>query len=293
MVQQRPALSTRALIVAAIVAIEGGIVFMGVMAVRGDGYASVTPVQTALVAPAPPGPALIEDGPARTFPAGLAPKLAIDIGYADLTIRTGDAGRISVALSSDRGMGPFRSHAPIAASLDDGTVRVVKTGSNGFGDDRMLTVTVPPQTAVTVTHAGDIEATGLHGATVLQAVGMGHIEVTDADLPSLRVATNNGRVKLERVDARTIDVAADGGRVEGTALTLREGRIASSDGRIALGLAANSDTTVSADTDDGRVQIGDAPASNDADAGTLRVGAGTGRLSVHTDSGNVIVRQEP
>jgi hypothetical protein len=252
------------------------------------------------------GPDLVEDGPHRLFDVGEHPELAIDIGYADLTIVAGGPSQIDVSVSDSNDFGLMRDTSRITARQDGATVRIGKSGSKGFsiGDDRMVTVVVPPQTQVTVTNAGDIKVTGLRGVASINSVGNGHIIVDDYDGPSLNVSASNGRIELQRVIATRIDASSDDGRVEGTGLQVHDGTIESNNGRVTLGFAPGSDTVVNAETSNGSVRVSGfasaaAPAVHNSDddddtpsARTVRIGAGTGRLDVHSSDGNITLNQE-
>jgi hypothetical protein len=106
--------------------------------------------------------------------------------------------------------------------------------------------------------------------------------------------------------ANRIDASSDDGRVEGTGLQVHDGLIESSNGRVTLGFAPGTDTIVNAETSNGFVHVSGfassaAPAvhksSDDDDddspsARTVRIGAGTGRLDVHSSDGNITLNQE-
>jgi DUF4097 and DUF4098 domain-containing protein YvlB len=105
--------------------------------------------------------------------------------------------------------------------------------------------------------------------------------------------------------ATRIDASSDDGRVEGTGLQVHDGTIESSNGRVTLGFAPGTDTVVNAETSNGSVRVSGfassaVPATHSSDdddddtpsARTVRIGAGTGRLDVHSSDGNITLNQE-
>lgn len=244
------------------------------------------------------GGRILEDGPGKLFNAGTHPSLTVDIGYADLTILPSDAPNIDVSVRGSHDFGVFRARAPITAREEDGAIRVATGEEHGWviGDDRMVTVRVPPETAVTVIRAGDITANGLRAEATFKSIGDGSVTVEDYDAPALHVASSKGPIALHRVIATQLEATASDGRVEGTALAVRDGTI-ESDGRVTLGFAAGTNAVVAAETSDGKVRVsgfsgGDLTAArhddddDDVSARTVRVGAGEGHIDVHSD-GNI------
>ncbi len=137
----------------------------------------------------------------------------------------------------------------------------------------------------------------------------GRVDVTDADCSTLHVTSADGRLVLTHVTAAQIDASASNGRLEGTGLQLRDGTIASSNGRVSLGIAAGTNTTITAGTSNGRVNVngfsstpatfvkhGDDDDSDDSDsppsAKTVRIGAGNGHLEVRASNGSIDLNQE-
>ncbi len=295
-------MSPRSTLVAALIALEIAIIAEAVVAIRA-GLPGSWSAQRA-EAYTGSGPRLMEGGPHQVFDAGVNPALTVDIGYADLTILTGETSQFDVSLSPDT-MLMFHSTAPITAHQDGQTLRIAKTGTVGWsaGDDRMVTVVVPPHTRVTVLHAGDIKATGLRADASFNSVGAGDITIEDYDAPSLRVASSHGSITLHQVAATHLDATARHDGVEGTALHVRNGSIQSGDS-VSLGFATGTDTTINAATNDGSVHAsgfaagaatrhkGSEDDDNDSSSETVRVGDGHGHLDVHTSDGSIDLAQE-
>jgi hypothetical protein len=296
---------SRSTLIAALVVVELAIIGEMFVAFRGD-QPPAWPMQ-GTEAEAASGPNLIEGGAHMIFDGGAHPALTVNIGYADLTVLTGSSSQIDVSVSKSTDFGPFRSKAPITARKEGDTTLVMTTPGEGWtmGDNRMVTVVVPPATHVTIVKAGDIDVTGLRGEASIKAVGMGSISVEDYDGPALRVEASNGRISLNRIIAARIDVVSSDGRIEGTALQVRDGSIESSDGRVTLGFAPGTDTLVTAEVSDGKIRLSGlesaSPAEthkssddddDDSTTQSVRIGAGTGRLDVRSSDGNIELRQE-
>lgn len=288
-------MTPRAALIVVLVLVECAVGGEIVNAVRGDRPAQWFAPRTS--AEAGSSPKLKEGGRHRVFEAGSQPSLSVDIGNADLTIRAGDASRFDVSLSKSSDFGIFRATAPITARKDGETVAIATSGEHGWsiGDDRRVTVIVPPATRVTVTNAGDIQADGLRAESSFSS-DHGTVVIEDYDAPALRVAASDKRISLLRIAANSLDVTSDDGRIEGADLQVRDGTVKSSDGRVTLGFAAGSDTVVTAQSSDGTVHVADAQAAaasraaHDGDgmsSATMRIGDGNGRFDVRSSDGNI------
>jgi putative adhesin len=291
---------TRGSLITALVAIEFAIVGEAAVALHAGQPAPSSAQHTA--AQTASGPHLVEGGPHQIFDAGAHPALTVDIGNADLTILTSKKPQVDVSVSASTAYGILRAKAPITAREDHETIRIATTEGRRWsvGDNRMVTVVVPPETRVTVVNAGDIRANGLRSEAAFNSTGAGSITVEDYDAPALRVASSNGRISMHQIVAARVDATSSDGRVEGTALQVRDGSI-ESNGPVTLEFATGADTLVSANTDNGRVSVAGflaaasvASGSNSGEDGadgsssrTVRVGAGNGRLDVHSSDGNI------
>jgi hypothetical protein len=288
-------------IVAALIMIELAIAGEAVIALRGGQFAP--PQAARLVVPTGSPTRIVEDGPHDVFDASGRPALSVDIGYADLTIITREASQIDVSVSASNAFGFFRATAPINARSDGEILHIATDGGPmwAIGDDRMVTVVVPPETRVTVVNAGDIKAIGLRAEASLKSIGHGSVTVDDYDAPTL-VAASHGRISLDGVVAGRLDATSTDGRIEGSALHVRDGSVDSS-GRVTLGFAAGSDTLVTAETNNGRVRLsglattatrvtGSGDSDDDSSAETIRLGAGDGHLTVHASDGNINLAQQ-
>jgi hypothetical protein len=297
---------TRYQLVLALIVVELAIVSGMVISIRGDGFARSAPATAAMTGSVPH---LIEDGPHQIFATGMRPGLTVDIGYADLTIVTHDEPQVDVSVSHGMDLGFMRNKSLITARKDGANVRIAKFGDSGFsmGDDRMVTVLVPPDTPVTVINAGVIRATGLRAEASFNSVGNGSITIEDYNAPDLHVSSSNGRIVLHQIVAARLDASSSNGRVEGTDLQVRDGNVESSNGRVTLAFAPGTDTLVTARTSNGRIRLSGIAAAattakrkssddddddDDESSQTVRIGSGSGRLDVHSSNGNIDLSQD-
>jgi hypothetical protein len=292
-------MNQRATVIVALLALQASVVALGVVSVysglHAEPFGHHKPVTTAYA----DGPALVADGPPQTFHVGAAPKLYVDIDYADLTIDTGNPAQMEVSLRSSDGI--FDDKRDIVARAVGDTIHISKRGDEGMssGDDRMVTVIVPPGTEVTVASGGDIKATGLQAAASISSVGRGSVAIEDFDGPRLRVSSTHGSILLQKVTATHLDVTSSDDHIDGSALQVRDGTI-SADDHVTLGFATGTNTLVNALTNDGKIDVSGFPdgaslssTSNDDNASqTVRVGSGTGHLEVHSNDGNITLTQE-
>jgi Putative adhesin len=317
----------RATLIAVLIGVEVALLVAMVNAVQGRGMSWIPVAMTGpdTVAGAPAG----RRPRAYQFPAGAHPAVIVDAAGVDVVVETQAIPRINVTMHEERS-GPFTgTPQEISAREEGGIVHVTSDDvqqTHVFGREQLtLQIVAPANTRITVTDAGDITLAGFRAATSLDsrdgAIDVrdfrgdltasnsdGRIDVTDADCSTLEVSASNGRLVLTHVNAAQIDASSSNGRVIGTAVQLRDGRVSSSNGRVSLGFATGTDTTVTAATSNGRINVSGfsvAPASvksggNDSDsddddapaAKTIRVGAGSGRLDVHTSNGSIDLSQE-
>jgi hypothetical protein len=289
-------MNARGTIIAALCVLELAILGEAGVATRGDALTQSRASLPGLPALPQHRAAAIANDSHQHFAVGAQPALTVDIGYADLTIVTGDAAQIDVDVRDSRDFGPFRARGPITASKTGDEVRIAAEHQRrwSMGDDRMVRVVVPPGTRVTVLSAGDITASGLRADASFRSVGNGTIAIDDYDARVLHVASSDGRIALHGVAAARLDATSTGSRIEATGLRVRDGEIRS-DERISLGFAAGSDTLVTANAGDGNVDLSGFDGSNaedDASSRTVRVGAGNGRLDVHANDATIRLVRE-
>ena len=238
-------MNARATIIAALLVVELAIVGEVIATVRPSHPSGSTGGSTN--ANAAYGSSLVEDGPHRIFEVGAHPALFVNIGYADLTIVVRHTATIDAGLRSSADYGLFRSQAAITAREDGATIHVVSNDRARLssGDDRMVTIVVPPSIQITVLSAGDVKAAGLRAETSIRSTGTGSVTREDYRANSLHVSTANGNIVLDRISSGRFDISSRHGVIDATALRIRDGRIETRD-RISLRFASGTNTLVSA-----------------------------------------------
>jgi hypothetical protein len=297
---------TRGSIIVALLVVEFAIAGTAAVAIRGNSNAPAR-TRPASAAAERQDAALVEGGPPQSLAVSDEPAVSVDIGYADLTIVAGTPGRIDASVSPSTDFGIMRSTAPIRVRRNGDTIRIARSGDRGWsvGDDRRVTLVVPPQTRVTVVNAGDVDVRGLRAEAAITSVGHGSITVEDYAAPALH-AIARGRIALRDVATPHLDVASSESRVDATMLSVHDGSI-ESDERMTLAFAKGTDTLVTADATSGRIIVSgltaasapivDSRTDDDGDKTSsslqsVRVGAGNGHLDVRSHDGNIDLASE-
>lgn len=117
---------------------------------------------------------------------------------------------------------------------------------------------------------GYVSATNVRGDRLALESADGHLAVDNVAVTSLVASTRDGRIE------------ADGLSVSGDAA------LQTNDGPIRVRLAPNQDVTIDASTRDGRIVVdGNAFERDDSSQRTIRLGAGTGHMSLSTADGSI------
>ena len=120
---------------------------------------------------------------------------------------------------------------------------------------------------------GYIEAANVRGDRLAMASMDGHLGLQDVSVGSLSATTHDGRI-----EARGLSFAGE--RPDATLHT--------ADGSIRIQLASNADLTIDAATDDGRIYVDGSSQDSDGSAQrTIRLGSGTGKMTVGTSDGSI------
>lgn len=257
----------------------------------------------------------------KTFEINATPSVYIDDSEAAVTVSVKPGSAVSVREQSAHSGWIRGEDTTLDVAQDDKGVRIVRAEKMPtlvmFGSlHRTLDVVVPPGAHVQVANAGNISLTGLrenatlrsengsikvydHHATIVATSSNGRIELHDVSGPSVTASSDNGRIVLDKVQADALFVHADNGRITGSSVTTRGGTVQANNGRITLGLAQDSDVTVTAQASSGHV-VAKAPLAfepqtttgDEDDNGqprTVRVGNGTGKLQVSSDNGSITI----
>ncbi len=259
----------------------------------------------------------------RSFTTGPAPHVVVDVKDVRVVIAAAPTPGVRVVEQIRREgwvSGEVR-HVAVEQTADG--LRVSSPGDAGLhvmmgSLVHLVTVTVPPAARVEVSADDRVEASGLrarftahnsdgslhvrnHRGDLDVSTDDGLLELVDVQGANVSAHTADGRLILTRVVADRLTAGTDDGRIEATGVRLGEGAIATKDGRVRLAYTPDSDTTLTARTGDGRIDLPaglteSTPTSAD-DGGAVRhervvrIGSGRGRFEISSGDGSITITQ--
>jgi DUF4097 and DUF4098 domain-containing protein YvlB len=142
---------------------------------------------------------------------------------------------------------------------------------------------------------GYIDATNVKGDTLTLISADGHVSLRDVTAQQLTARSSDGRVEATNLTIAGTQPQAtlhsdDGSvHVRGSFAPGGTYEVSSNDGRVELGLASNSDLTVTVSTADGSISVDGKSASSDEDARnqTIKLGSGSGSMRVSSGDGSI------
>ncbi len=297
---------SRSTLIGALVVVELAIVGLATEAVAGGSIFRAGPV-------GPPqfgfGGDSAADGLHRSFLAGPAPHVVIDVKDVDVVLQAGSGSAVRVDETLQRcwffGGGDV---PPVTAQQSLDGVRVSSSEANGVHVQRHeLRITVPATAQVEFASAGSVDVSGLrtkllahipdgaihvrdHRGDIDVSTGEGRITMVDVQGTDIAANTRDGRIYLTRVGADRINATTSSGRIVGVDVRAVDGTLTTRDGRLILSFTGNSDATVSAHTGDGEVSVSGFTITETGDQhSTLRVGSGRGHFEVSTSDGPITI----
>ena len=301
---------SRSTLIGALVVAELGIAGLATEAIAGGSVSGpagfIAPPQFGFAG------APLSDGLHRSFVAGLAPHVVIDVHDVDVVVQA-DSGSTVRVDETLRKSGWVTGEIPALVarqSLD--AVRVTSAGENGLHVvigrfQHQLRVTVPPMAQVEFASAGRVDVSGLrakllahvpdgaiqvrdHRGDVDVSTGSGRITMVDVQGSDIAANTRDGRIYLTRVGADRLNGTSSSGRIVGVDVRAVDGTLTTRDGRVVLSFTGNSDATVNAHTGDGHVHISGFPITENGDQhSVLRLGSGRGHFEVSTADGPITI----
>ncbi len=193
-------------------------------------------------------------------------------------------------------------------SIERARVPNLSIGIFGFSTQK-IEVDVPAGARLEIARCSGADVAGITGGVSVHSVD-GHVTLSDlqgtvdarSDNGSLR-ATNvrgdrlamdssDGRLTLDRVAVASLTATTRDGRIEAGELSVSgDAKLQTGDGSMHVALAPNADLTVDASTRDGHIYVdGSTADSDDAAQRTLRLGAGTGRMTLATADGSIHIK---
>lgn len=252
--------------------------------------------------------------PISPIAAGDAPHVFIDDADSRVHVGPSSDGMVHVRdLTQIRGA--FFSNAPyprltVTRSLDG--VRIVRphaerlsVGIFGFSMQR-IEIDAPQGSRVEISRCGGADVDGITGGVSVHSVD-GHIALTrlqgsvdaqsdDGSISAanvrgdrLAMSAGDGHLSLNDVSVASLDGTTRDGRISAGALNVsNNATLQTDDGSVSVRLVPNSNLIVNASTRDGRILVdGNSIDGDDSAQRTIRVGTGTGHLSVATNDGSI------
>jgi hypothetical protein len=205
-----------------------------------------------------------------TIPAGKRVSVYVGVGRVDVSNVEGD---LLVDVAS----------ADIAARGTKGTLHL-DTGSGNLRVERV------EGSANLDTGSGDVQITGFRNGTLNIDTGSGSVEASEIESSDVEIDTGSGDIVLNGVTTPRLSLETGSGSVKATLRTAPSSvSVETGSGNVSLRLPESLDATVDLDTGSGDLTV-DFPLqlirkSEGAIRG--RIGAGNGRISIETGSGDI------
>jgi hypothetical protein len=246
--------------------------------------------------------------------AGASPHVVIDdpasrvivTPSSDQLIHVTDLTQIRGAIFTSRRY----PHLEVTRTPDG--VRIVRPNANhlsldlfGFSIQR-IEVEVPENARLEIAQCSGADVRGVTGGVSARSVdgriGLtdlrgsidahsddGSITATNVQADTLAVASSDGRLTFDGVSATTLSATTRDGRITAQHLSVaNDATLETDDGSVRLALAPGANLTIDASTRDGSIAVDGATyAGDEAVARTIRVGAGTGRMTLTTGDGSI------
>jgi hypothetical protein len=248
----------------------------------------------------------------RSFVAGLAPHVVIDVHDVNVVVQADGGSTVRVDETLQKSGWVTGEIPALAAQQSLDAIRVSSSGENGLHVVigrfmHEVRVTVPSLARVEFASAGRVDVSGLrtkllahipdgaiqvrdHRGDVDVSTGSGRITMVDVQGSDIAANTRDGRIYLTRVGADRINGTSSSGRIVGVDVRAVDGTLTTRDGRVVLSFTGNSDAIVSAHTGDGHVRVSGFPITeSDDQRSVLRLGSGRGHFEVSTADGPITI----
>ena len=301
---------SRTTVVGALVVAELAIVGMAAQAIAGDGP-GIFPLRGAFAPSHAAGAAVVE----KDFLTGPTPHVVVDVSDVHVIVQTGSSLNVHVVGQTSRHGWASGGVSNVAAVQTPDGVRITARNDGGhvvmaFGwFDRTVQITVPPTARVEVASAERVDASGLraklvahiaegpiyvrdHRGDVDVSCASGRIVLTDVQGSDIAANTRDGRLLFTRVGADRIDAATNSGRIAAVDLRAVDGALLTHDGHVSVSFTGDTDATVTAHTDGGKIHAAGLSATAvDAGQSTVTLGSGRGRFEVSSGDGSITLTQ--
>jgi hypothetical protein len=256
--------------------------------------------------------------PIAPIAAGATPHVVIDDAESRVGVTLSNDDQVHVRdLTQIHGaIFSSRKYPALTVTRTSDGVRIERPRlSNHFSIDifdfstQAIQVAVPAGSRLEIAQCGGADVDGVTGGVSVHSVD-GHVTLTDlqgsVDASSddgylkatnvrgdrLAMDSKDGHLEIHQVSVGSLSATTDDGRIEANDLSFSgeqpEANLHTDDGSIRLGLAPNANFTIAASTGDGRIYVdGSSQGDDDSAQRTIRLGAGTGRMTVGTSDGSI------
>jgi hypothetical protein len=298
---------SRASVVAMLIAAEVLIVGMAVYSVGGGGTRFASGMHHVDFAPVAQTPVA----------AGAAPHVVIDDAKSRVAVTISNDGLVHVRDLTELHGAVFSSgsYPQLHVSRTSDGVRIERPGSGhlsidifGFSNER-IAVEVPAGARVEIARCSGADVSGVTGGvsvrsqdghvTLADLQGSvdahssdGYVEATNVRGDRLAMDSDDGHLSLQNVAVGSLAATTHDGRITAEGLNLvgasPSATMHTDDGSIRLHLPPSADVSIDASTGNGSIVVdGVSQAGSDSAQRTIRLGAGTAKMTVGTSDGSI------
>lgn len=225
-----------------------------------------------------------------TLPEGMRLKdVALQSDSGSLTLPEMEADSITLENDSGRIVSDA-SFTTLTAAVDSGSIlirqaggadSVALTADSGTIDARLEDV----KQITAASDSGRVELTQTGSADrVALTTDSGTIDAELKDVKEIAAASGSGSIKLTAAEAARAELIADSGNIQVHMDAFDDLAIRTDSGRVIASLPTEPGFGGEIDTDSGRIEC---QLTLEQDGNTYRCGDGSGRISIHTDSGRI------
>jgi hypothetical protein len=298
---------SRASVVAMLIAAEVLIVGMAVYAVGGGGTTFASGVHHVDFAPVAQAPVA----------AGATPHVVIDDAQSRVGVTASTDGLVHVRDLTEMRGAVFSggSYPQLRVSRTSDGVRIERPGSGhlsidifGFSNER-IAVEVPAGARVEIARCSGADVSGVTGGVSVQSQdghvtladlegdvdahsSVGYVEATNVRGDRLAMDSDDGHLSLQNVAVGSLAATTHDGRITADGLNLvgasPSATMHTDDGSVRIHLPPSADVSINASTGDGSIVVdGVTQEGNDSAQRTIRLGAGTAKMTVGTSDGSI------
>jgi hypothetical protein len=298
---------SRASVVAMLIAAEVLIVGMAVYAVSHGGTTFASGMHHVDFTPAAQAPVA----------AGDTPHVVIDDAPSRVVVTASNDGLVHVRDLTEMRGAIFSSTAypQLHVTRTSDGVRIERPAAEhlsidvfGYSDER-IDVELPRGSRVEIARCSGADVSGVIGGVSVQSQdghitladlqgsvdahsSEGYVEATNVRGDRLAVDSTDGHLSLQNVAVESLAATTNDGRIVADGLDLvgahPDATLHTDDGSIRLRLPPNADVSINASTGDGSIVVdGVSQEGDDSAQRTIRLGAGTAKMTVGTSDGSI------